>query len=142
VDEGKILALDVGSHRIGVAVTDALKMGAHTRDFIQRKRIDEDMQEIKECVVHEKVVKVVVGLPLNMDGSMGPQADKIMTFKNALEQILSVPVVTWDERLSTVQAESVLLEADLSRKKRKKKIDSLAAQMILQAYVDFERRQS
>ena len=130
----------MGQRRIGVAVSDALRIIAQARGHIERSSEEQAIREIGEWVAKEGAVEVVVGLPLNMNGSMGPQAEGVMAFKRALEAALSLPVTTWDERLTSRQADNLLVGANLSRKKRKGKIDSLAAQIILQAYLDSRRR--
>jgi putative holliday junction resolvase len=140
--EGKVLALDYGERRIGIAVSDALGITAQAKGEIHRTQLSQDLAEIQSWVQKEEAVKVVIGLPINMDGTQGPNVKKVLAFKGKLEGVLDVPVDTWDERMSTLQAESVFLEADLSRAKRKKKIDRLAACIFLQAYLDFNRRTS
>ena len=139
--QGRIIGLDTGSRRIGVAVSDALGFTAQARGVIERTSLKKDLNEIKEWVSNEEAVKIVVGLPVNMNGSLGPQAKAALAFKELIQGELSVPVVTWDERLTSRAAEGILLEGDLSRAKRKAKIDSLAAQVMLQSYLESERAQ-
>jgi len=137
--EGRVLGLDVGARRIGVAQSDPLGITAQAKGFIEQKGAA-SFQEIANWVSRERVIRVVVGLPLNMNGSQGPQADGALKFKEGLQSLLKIPVETWDERLTTRQAESVLIEANVSRNKRKGKVDALSAQMILQSYLDAHRR--
>ena len=132
----KILGLDVGDKRIGIAISDELRWTAQGLGVLNRRDIEKDLREIKELVVAEKVSEVVVGLPKNMDGSLGERAQKVLSFVRKMEQTLSIPVTLWDERWSTAEATRLLLKADLSRKKRRKVVDKLAAVIILQGYLD------
>ncbi len=132
----KILGLDVGDKRIGIAISDELRWTAQGLGVLNRRDIEKDLREIKELVVAEKVSEVVVGLPKNMDGSLGERAQKVLSFVRRMEQTLSIPVTLWDERWSTAEATRLLLKADLSRKKRRKVVDKLAAVIILQGYLD------
>ena len=132
----KILGLDVGEKRIGIAVSDELGYTAQGVTVLHRQEMGDDLGELRELVAAHNVSEVVVGLPKNMDGSLGAGAQKVMAFAKTMEESLSVPVILWDERLTTVEASRVLLEADLSRKKRKKVVDKVAAVLILQGYLD------
>ena len=136
----RIMALDVGTKRIGVAMSDELFLTAQGGETIYRTGLGADLEKIKKVAVENMVGEVVVGLPLNMDGTHGPKAKEVMEFKEALAKVLTLPVNAWDERLTTVQAERALLEADISRAKRKKSIDKIAAQIILQSYLDSRRK--
>ena len=102
--------------------------------------MEEDLEEISTVIAQFNIEKIVVGLPVNMDGTIGKQAEMIFQWIKTLKEKFSLPVETWDERLSTVEASKVLLEADLSRKKRKKVIDKLAAVLILQGYLYQSRK--
>lgn len=133
---GRILALDLGSKRIGVAVSDELKIISRTLTTIERASRSTNLARIRELVKEHAVQELVVGLPKNMDGSIGPQGEKAMREAEWLQKELDLPVNLWDERLSTLEAERTLLQADLSRRKRKKVTDKLAAQIILQGYLD------
>ncbi len=135
----RTMALDMGSKTIGVAMSDELGLTAHATETITRESIEQDLEAIGDLVRRFNVSRVVVGLPLNMTGTLGVEAKKVLKFVDDMRRVLSVPVTTWDERLSTVQARRTLLEANLSRKKRKKAIDKLAATLILQSYLDAER---
>lgn len=134
----KIIGLDVGSKTIGVAVSDAFGWTAQGLTTIKwnendRKSADAELQAI---IKEYEVEKVVVGLPKHMNGSIGERGEACMAYAKHVEKIHKIPAVLWDERLSTVAAERVLLEADMSRKKRKKVIDKMAAVMILQGFLD------
>lgn len=135
----RVMACDYGSKTIGIAVSDPFGWTAQGVEIIRRKE-EEDLkssfQRIKELITEYSVEKIVVGLPKNMNNSLGERVEKTMQFVEKLKEEVNLPVVTWDERLSTVGAERVLLEADLSRAKRKKVIDKMAAAYFLQGYLD------
>ena len=132
----RILGLDVGSKTIGMAVSDELELIANTLATLQRKGMAQDLRNLAAVIAEQEVGEIVVGLPKNMNGSLGPSAQMVLELVEELKRTVAQPVVTWDERLSTVAAEKVLLEADMSRKKRKKVIDQVAAVLILQGYLD------
>ena len=134
------MGLDVGSHTIGVAISDELGLTAQPIKTIKRKSKQEDVKSLKEIIAEFEIAKIVVGLPKNMDGTLGKQAETTFRWIKDFQEEIKVPMVTWDERLSTVGASRVLLEADLSREKRKKVIDKLAAVLILQGYLDKTRK--
>ena len=136
----RIMALDVGTKRIGVAMSDELFLTAQGADTIYRVSPDADLAKIKKVAEDNGVGEIVVGLPINMNGTCGAKAKEVMEFVDSLTKVVDMPVKTWDERLTTVQAENVLLEADVSRAKRKKSIDRLAAQIILQSYLDSRKK--
>ena len=137
----RILSLDVGEKKIGVAVSDELGITAQGLGVIERQNRRQDFSRIL-CYAEEYGVKeIVVGLPRNMDGTIGPQAREILSFREKLSRVVSVPVTTWDERLTTVAANRTLLEADLRRSKRKKVIDKLAAVFILEGYLRYKKKQ-
>ncbi|MHB8172604.1 MAG: Holliday junction resolvase RuvX [Thermincolia bacterium] len=131
----RIMALDVGDRTIGVALSDPMGWTAQGLEVIRRKALHSDMARLQEIVKEYEVTQVVVGLPKNMDGTLGAQAEKVLAFVKELEAALELPVVTWDERLSTVAAQRTLLDADVSRAKRKQVIDKMAAAVILQGYL-------
>ena len=134
------MGLDIGSHTIGVAISDELGITAQGLKTLRRKSMEEDFKEIATIIGQFEIENIVVGLPKNMNGTLGKQAEIVLKWIKILIDKIPVPVVTWDERLSTVGATKVLLEADLSRRKRKKVIDKLAAVLILQGYLDQSRR--
>ena len=135
----RIMGLDVGKKRIGVAVSDRLVWTAQGVGVIDRTRPDW-MKRLAELIEENEVGAIVVGLPRNMDGSIGPRGKACQELARRLEEQFSLPVILWDERLSTVAAERTLLSADMSRKKRRKVIDQIAASWILQGYLDAQRR--
>jgi len=134
------MGLDLGSRTIGVAISDELGVTAQGVKTIRRKSKEEDLKEILSLIAQLAVEQIVVGLPKNMDGTLGEQAEKVLRWVELLQSRVTVPVMTWDERLTTVGARRVLLEADLSRKKRREVIDKLAAVLILQGFLDQIRR--
>jgi putative Holliday junction resolvase len=138
----RIMGLDVGTHTIGVAISDELGITAQGLKTVKRRSLEADFEEISSIIDHFEISKIVVGLPKNMDGTLGKQAEKVFRWIRDLKDRIHLPVVTWDERLSTVGASRVLLEADLSRRKRKKVIDKLAAVLILQGYLSKGRKRN
>lgn len=133
----KTLALDLGERRIGVAISDPMGIIAQGYGTLDgRDEPSEIIGKLKEIITMESVNEVVVGLPLNMDGSEGRKAKEVLEFAEKLRTDLGIVVKTQDERLTTMQVERVMIEADTSRDKRRKKIDKLAAQVILQTYLD------
>lgn len=133
----RILGLDVGTKTIGIAVSDEMGWTGQGIGTIQRKNLRSDLQELAHYIKKYTIEKVVVGIPLNMDGSIGTAAEQVFLFIEQLKGTCDLPLDNWDERLSTVEAERVLLEADMSRKGRKKVIDTVAAAIILQGYLDY-----
>jgi putative holliday junction resolvase len=134
----RIMGLDVGSKTVGVAMSDEL---GWTAQGLKTLKINEEKQEfgfeeLGQLIKEYQVDSVVIGLPKNMNGSIGPRGEASQQFAEEVERRFNVPTVLWDERLTTMAAERVLLEADVSRKKRKKVIDKMAAVMILQGYLD------
>lgn len=129
------MGLDVGSKTIGVAISDELGITAQGFKTIKRKAMEDDLRELYAIISQFQIEKIVVGLPKNMDGSLGKQAEFVLGWIEDLKNKIQLPVETWDERLSTVEASKTLLKADLSRKKRKGVIDKLAAVLILQGYL-------
>jgi len=138
----RTMGLDIGSHTIGVAISDELGITAQGIKTIKRKSKEEDFKEINAIIGQFEINKIVVGLPKNMDGTLGKQAEIVFQWIKTCKDKTHLPMVTWDERLSTVGASKVLLEADLSRSKRKKVIDKLAAVLILQGYLDKHRKRN
>jgi putative Holliday junction resolvase len=133
----RVLGLDVGSKTVGVAVSDPLGITAQGVTTLRRKSVKADVAEVKRLAAEYEVSRVVVGLPLS--GSEGPRAAASRAFGDAIVEATGLPVEYQDERLTTMAAERVLLEADVSRKKRREVIDQLAAQLILQAWLDARR---
>jgi putative Holliday junction resolvase len=136
----RILGLDVGDKTLGVAVSDELGLTAQGVTVRQRSSLADDMASLRELCTSYEVAAIVVGLPKNMDGSLGSQAQKTLAFIERVRQACAVPVIAWDERLTTRAAERALLEANTSRRRRKAVRDRLAAQFILQSYLEWHRR--
>lgn len=132
----KIMGLDVGDKRIGIAFSDALRITAQGYETYTRQSESEDVAHIKELLLQQNAESIVCGLPKNMNGTIGPQAEKVRAFAALVEEATGTEIIFSDERLTTVFAERALLEADVSRKKRRKVIDKLAAVTILQGYLD------
>ncbi len=138
-DPVRVMGLDIGERRIGVAVSDPLGWTAQGIEVIDRKRSPDWLTRIKELVDELEVTQIVVGLPRNMDGSIGPRGEMSKEVALVLKEHLGLSVHLWDERLSTAAAERSLLAADMSRAKRKKVIDRVAASWILQGYLDAQK---
>ena len=132
----RIMGLDLGEKTIGIAISDPLGLTAQGLTTIKRGDLDEDLKKLKELIEAYEVQNLVLGLPKNMDGSLGPQSEKISEFKGILEEQLNIKVFLQDERLSTKEAEKFLISANVRRSKRKTVIDKIAAVVILQTYLD------
>lgn len=131
------MAIDYGKKRVGIALTDLLKITAQPYETLIIKKKEHLLSAIKKIAEEEDVEKIIVGLPLHMDGSESKAAEVSRSFADELSRVLSIPVEMWDERLTTVEAERTLIEkANLSRLKRKNKIDKLAATFLLQSYME------
>ena len=138
--EARLLGLDVGSKTVGMALSDVTRSIATPFDTIRRTKFTADAKTIGEVIESNQVGALVIGLPLNLDGSEGPRAQSTRAFARNLAGHISVPVVFWDERLSTAAVERHLIEADASRKRRAEVIDRMAAAYILQGALDRLRR--
>jgi putative Holliday junction resolvase len=132
----RVLGLDIGEKRIGIAVSDELGYTAQGLQVLNRNSLEADLKVLQEIIKETDATEVVVGLPKNMDGSLGESAQKVLSFANKMEESITVPVILWDERWTTAEATRLLVEADLSRTKRRKVVDKLAAVLILQGYLD------
>jgi len=133
----RILALDVGEKTIGVAASDLLLLTAQGVEVIRRTSLEKDLIRLGEIITQYEVETIIVGLPKNMNGSIGPRGQLMQQFANHLQEVFpQTKVRLWDERLSTVAATKALIAADVSRAKRKKVIDKMAAMFILQGYLD------
>jgi len=130
------MGLDYGDRRIGVAVSDEMGWTAQGLEVVERRSPQYDMERLEGIVKAYGITEIVLGLPKNMNGSIGPRGDICIAFADDLREKLQLPVHLWDERLTTVSAQRTLLEADVSRKKRKQVIDKMAAALILQGYMD------
>ena len=135
----RMMSLDVGSRTIGVACSDALFLTAQGVETIRRTSLEADFNRIRELIASYEVEEIVVGMPKNMNGTKGDRAIKTEEFVAKLKEVVDVPIAFWDERLTTVMAERSLIEADVSRKKRKAVIDKMAAVVILQGYLERRR---
>lgn len=137
----RIIGLDVGSKTIGVAISDALGWTAQGIETIKINEAQEEfgLARLGELIKQYEVTQAVVGFPKNMNNTIGPRAEASQKFAALLEEAYDIPVVLWDERLTTMAAEKMLISADVSRKNRKKVIDKMAAVMILQGYLDFKK---
>lgn len=137
--QGRILALDVGDTTIGIAVSDVLRGIASPLDTIRRSKFIKDMAMLQSSIEKQKAVGLIVGLPVNMDGSSGPRVQSTRTFVSNLQKHTELPLCFWDERLSTVAVERTMLAADLSRQRRSELVDKLAASYMLQGFLDHIR---
>jgi len=136
----RLMGLDVGDKRIGIALSDEGFVIASPEETLERRGNRKDIAHLLDLAQREDVSEILVGMPLSLNGSEGPQAQKVGRFIEALRAETDIPVTTWDERLTTVSAERALLEGDVSRAKRKKTIDRVAAALILQGYLDSKRQ--
>ena len=132
----RILALDHGSKRIGVAVGEETRPTAQPWEYIPAGPFADFLARLRQLIREKEIGLILVGLPRNMDGSYGPAAEKVQTFVAALREAVVVPVKTWDERLTSAQANRVLIQGGVRRDKRKEKVDKMAAAILLQSYLD------
>ena len=132
----RILAIDHGTKRMGIALSDELKMIAQPVGYIPSEPFNEFLESLKTIIREKEVELILVGLPRNMDGSYGPAALKVQEFVAVLKTALPIPIQTWDERLTSAQANRFLISAKVRRDKRKQKVDQTAAAIILQSYLD------
>lgn len=143
----RIMGLDVGDKKIGVAISDALLITAQGKETLFRESLKLDIDKLIDYINEYDIHKIVVGMPLNMNGSLGPQGEKTKQFVAKLEKKLihstridrEIEIVYWDERMTTMGATRMLIETDMSRKKRKGVVDTVAAVLILQGYLDGNR---
>lgn len=137
---GKLLGLDLGSKTIGVAISDGMRYSATPLETIKRQKFTQDAERVVQLIAENDAIAVVLGLPLNMDGSEGPRAQSTRAFARNLAQKISIPIVFWDERLSTSAVTRTLIEADVRRDRRAEVVDKLAASYILQGALERLRR--
>lgn len=137
--DGRIMGLDVGDKTIGVAVSDLMGLTAQGVKTIKRVGKKKDIEALKEIIKERQVNKIVSGLPKNMNGTLGPQGEKVIKFCELLEEETGIKIEYWDERLSTVAAERTLIQGNVRRENRKGVIDMVAAVIILQVYLDRQR---
>jgi putative Holliday junction resolvase len=133
---GKLLGLDLGTKTIGVAVSDGLRYSATPLETIARQKFTVDAERLKTLIAENAAVGIVLGLPLNMDGSEGPRAQSTRAFARNLARLVDIPIAFWDERLSTSAVTRTLIEADMRRSRRAEVVDKLAASYILQGALD------
>lgn len=131
----RILALDVGDRRIGLAISDEEGWTAQPLETVVRTNLRQDLSRLIDLIRNRTVTEIVVGLPRHLDGHLGPQAEKVLTFVESLKTQTPVPVLMWDERLTTREAERTLIQAHVRRDKRKTVLDQMAAVLILQNYL-------
>ena len=134
--DARLMGLDLGTRTIGVAVSDVSRTIATARTTLRRTKLTRDIEALRALIADEGIGGIVVGLPVNMDGSEGPRAQSARDTAARLAEGLALPVAFWDERWSTVAAERAMLDADLSRRKRARKVDQVAAAYILQGALD------
>lgn len=130
------MGLDVGNKTIGVAISDPLLLTAQGLKTISRESNKRDIEEIEDIINKYKITKIIVGFPKNMNNTIGPQGEKVLSFVDKLKKRVNIDIILEDERLTTMAAERILIEGDVSRKNRKKVIDKVAASYILQTYLD------
>jgi putative Holliday junction resolvase len=137
---GKLLGLDLGTKTIGIAISDGMRYSATPLETIKRTKFTEDANRLLHLIAENKIVGLVLGLPLNMDGSEGPRVQSTRAFARNLAAKISIPIAFWDERLSTSAVTRTLIEADVRRDKRAEVVDKLAASYILQGALERLRR--
>jgi putative Holliday junction resolvase len=132
----RVLAIDHGSKRVGLALSDETGTIAQPLQFLSAEPGATLLDRLKQIVDERKVEEIIVGLPRNMNGTYGLAAEKVREFVASLKQVLTVPIRTWDERLTTVQANRFLIDSGMRREKRKERVDQTAAAILLQSYLD------
>lgn len=136
----RFLGLDIGSKRIGLALSDELGITAQGLPTLNRTTSGNDIRKLLEIVRQHKVEKIVIGLPKNMNGTLGKSAEQVLTFIQEMKVKTAIPVDVWDERLSTIAVTRTLVSANVSRRRRKEVVDKLAAVYILQGFLDSQKR--
>jgi putative pre-16S rRNA nuclease len=132
----RILALDHGTKRIGVAVSDETKTIAQPLEYVSAEPFADFLAWLKKILAEKEIDLILIGMPRNMDGSYGPAAQKVETFAAALKMAITIPIKLWDERLTSSQANRILIQGKVRRDKRKEKVDKLAAAILLQSFLD------
>jgi putative holliday junction resolvase len=132
----RVLAIDHGTKRMGIAISDEMRTIAQPLEYILAEPLDKFFDRLQQIIADRQISLIVVGVPRNMDGTYGPAAAKVQEFVTALKQAVAVPIKSWDERLTSVQANRYLIEADVRRSRRKEKVDKTAAAILLQSYLD------
>ncbi|MGA2175697.1 MAG: Holliday junction resolvase RuvX [Verrucomicrobiota bacterium] len=136
----RVLGIDHGTKRVGLALSDETGTIAQPLEFLAAEPAEKLLSRLRDIVAERKVAEILVGIPRNMNGTYGPAAEKARGFVAALEQVLTVPVKTWDERLTSVQANRFLIETGMRREQRKERADQTAAAILLQSYLDHRSR--
>jgi putative Holliday junction resolvase len=139
MNDKRVMGIDYGDVRIGIAVSDLMGWTAQGVETITRKDEERDLARIGELIAQYEVNRIVLGFPKNMNGTIGPRGELSQQFAETLKERFGLPVILWDERLSTMAAERMLVSADVSRKKRKQVVDKMAAAIILQNYLDSQK---
>lgn len=134
--EGRLLGLDVGSTTIGLALTDVARTIASPLLTIERKKISADIAQLNAAITKHYICGLIIGNPINMDGSLGPRVQSTRTFIRNITKHITLPMVLWDERMSTLVVERMMVEADLTRQRRAQLVDKLAATYLLQGAID------
>ena len=137
--KGRLLGLDIGDRRIGVAVSDEMGWTAQPIVTISRTNVEKDTEKLKQILDEYGVKKIVVGLPRALSGKITPQTQKVLDFIEEIKKKWDIPIEAWDEWFTTKEAERILISADMSRKKRKGVIDQLSAVLILQSYLNAQK---
>ncbi len=138
----RVLGMDVGERRVGLAVSDPMGWNAHSYAVMQRSSEEKELAYLQQVCREMEITQLVSGLPKNMDGTLGPKALEVESYARRMAELLALPLEFVDERLTTVSAHRMLLEADLSRRKRKEVVDKVAAAYILQTWLDRKNRQA
>ena len=133
---GRLLCLDVGEKTIGLALSDGSRTIASPLETIERKKFQKDMEHLQRVVQKHAIAGLVIGYPVNMDGSLGPRTQSVRTFVSTMSKHIDLPMVLWDERMSTMAVERMMVQADLSRERRSQLVDKLAASYMLQGFLD------
>ena len=137
---GRVLALDVGTKRIGLALSDETRLLSQPLKTLRRQSPPEDVRAISDVVKEWDVREIVLGLPLHMNGDLGEMGKKVLAFRDLLQTKINIPIETWDERLTTAEAERLMIEGGARRDKRKEVIDQIAASLILKGYLAFREK--
>jgi len=132
----RVLGIDHGTKRIGLAISDELGVIAQPLEFVLAEPFDKFLARLKELIREKQVEMLLVGMPRNMDGSYGPAALKVQEFVAVLNETLTIPIKMWDERLTSAQANRFLIQGNMRRQKRKEKVDQTAAAILLQSFLD------
>lgn len=138
----RFLCIDYGDKIIGLAISDPDGIMAHGRGVLERTSLESDFEQLREIIRTEAVERIVVGLPIRLDSTIGDKANEVLAFVEELKKHTDIPIVTWDERLTSVEAEQSIKGMKLSRAQKKRRINTIAACIILQAYLDTQRPSS